>query len=291
MAVRAEYYNDYPDGFLQEFTEPVTFELIGVKPDPENEGQFIIPFSKNVPATSRVQFEGQDVHIAHITSVKPDGTAVFGSKELRFGVIAGGFRKRLDPKKAKDVALFRYLNHCHWNADSPYVEDKRACIIRRFDLQQITEESRNSRQMRTIAIKAIDDLADDRLIPVFAKVGKGQYHNLSEAELRDRLEEIAEKDPKTIIEALNIKFEPRHKVAKEDVPSVTVSDFKAPEELVEAALKAAKIKMVPAAKEYRTSDGKSIFKFVTGNGTGKEQLISAVETDEQLRKILLELVS
>ena len=118
--MKASYLNQYPEGYLcDEFTEPVTFELVNLKDDPDVRGKKLLPRTKNIPFISRTVSKDKEtgkrkiVTIGYVTGESADGEAEIG-RDIEWGLINAG-RITLKPDRAKDQLKFEYINYCSFN--------------------------------------------------------------------------------------------------------------------------------------------------------------------------------
>ena len=81
--MKANLYNQIPDELVRKIPrgETVVYRLTDIKPDPYNEGEYLIPLNKNVPATDQTYDPVTDsyIPIAYITGVEANGEAKFGN--------------------------------------------------------------------------------------------------------------------------------------------------------------------------------------------------------------------
>ncbi len=278
-------YNNYPEGFLEEFTEPVIFKLCGIQKDPDNKDGWLMPASKNIPATSRVRFKDKqgvehDVHLALIRYENPDGSVELDIEGLLLGQMNGGMIQ-LDPKVPRDVDRFNFINHCHWNKDSKYTFPGAEHIVERFSLKKEAEKQLSERSARRDAMMAIFNLPDSKVKATYAVLGKGNMKSLPE--MRNELEMLAEDNPQLVIDKIGVI-----ESAKESGEDMSA------EELVALALKQGRLVNQPTKLTWKTSDGKTILKYAPkpeNKGDAKEQLMAAIDRDPQIREIVEALVS
>lgn len=302
--MRADAYNNYPEGFLEEFKEPVVFRLINIKPDPDNEGAFIMPNITAVPSESQVICDGEVVHLALISTVDPEGNATLDSRSLWLGQINGG-EIRLDPKRAKDHKIFKYLNHCHWNRSSKYASDNPAdWIVFKFDPETQAKEELAEKNPMMESISFITSASDAALRKLHVIIGDGSPKGKSVDVIKNELIKIATSVPDKAYAGIQAITPSLGKgdvknADKESTPTIEVDSENIPEDLdVEAvAREAEKTKVIVRVNRYqvyRDQEGNDFFKFKSkeeAGATASEQLVDALDSDPDLLAKLQHMMS
>lgn len=197
--MKIEHYNNYPEGFLEDFTEPVTFRSTAIKKDPDNKNGVLMSAVSNVPATSKVNFTGPDgkkqvVHLAYISNVSPDGEIELDIMGLWLGMMNNG-EIHLDPNNPKDVDKFNYLNHCHFNKNSPYTYNGAKWKIERYSLEDIAKVELNDKADVLKAVTTTFLLTDEEIVTIYGQIGKLNPNVASISEMKNELQVIAQEKP------------------------------------------------------------------------------------------------
>lgn len=272
-------YNNYGEDFLEPFDKPVTFKLLGIKPDPNNKGAFLMPMFKNVPATSRVKYNGKIIDIALIRNVYPNGDIEFDSNLLQFGQFNNG-EIHLTPDKPRDQKIFEYLNHCHFNRDSKYTYEGANHIIYKVNLEKEAEGKISGRKTLFNAVALASNLSDEsRIKTVYSVVGNGNPAKMSINEMKNEIEEISMRDPQLIIDT----------IGSGDDEVRTTSEL-----IKEAVATKAITKQGPQLRFVR-NDGEVFLTYQklanSGGKSAEDQLEEALNESEELREALEILVS
>jgi len=284
-------YNKYGKDFLEPFNEPVTFKLLGIKPDPNNKGGFLMPMFKNVPATSRVTVEKNGVkeviELALIKYVHPSGEVEFDSQLLQFGQFNNG-EIHLTPEKPQDFRMFNFLNHCHFNRDSKYTYEGANHIFYRVDPEGEAKKEIKGRAVLRKAIlmaAALEDAKDIKT--VYSVVGNGNPSKLSISEMKNEIEELSMTDPQLLVDTIAEYIEPDMDSGDDGV--ITTQGL-----VSQALASKALIPKYPQLK-FERADGAVFFTFKkkddSGGKTGSEQLADALNSDPELKSALEVLLS
>lgn len=316
-------YNKYPEGFLQEFKEPVIFRLTERwrKPDPDQPGAVLMPMSINVPATSRVTYNGQVVDLALINNIDAFGNIDLDRDNLLLGRFNNGMI-HLSPNNPKHRKIFEFLNHCHWNKDSPYTYQGVDHIIEKYSPASEAKKSMEERAVKKKAILVVEQLNDAQLISTYSKIGTKNPKRLTIEEMRNEMDELAFNEPELILDATKgISFNAAKQVkavepnieedddllddlldglSEEDLEDESqivdspVGELTA-EDVVNVALKSKLIyKHNPSRIWKIKKNGHTLFHFKAANagvGTAEEQLVKAASEDKKLLAILQGLIA
>lgn len=278
-------YNNYPEGFLEEFNKPVTFKLVNIKEDPENPGHFLMPRFTNIPATSQVVFNNEVVNLAYIERYDANGDPVFGDRSLLLGMHNNG-EIYLDPSRAKDRKLFEYINHCHWNRSSKYTNESSQHVVYKFDLDEIANSRVSSRNSLKESLRFIMSASDIEIKSLYVLVGKEIPSGMSMPRMRDELEDMCIKNAEVIFNAVSsIKSKKRqqednistNKQAEEDIDILA---------MLEEAKKNKIISQYNPARSFKSKSGDFLFQFekaVDADGYSPiEQFATALSQDDDL---------
>lgn len=200
--MKAKYLNKYPKGYCEPFNKRVKFRLVNLKPDPDNKGRYLLPRTMNVPSVSRTIFTDEDgnVQTIHIAFTDGQKEKEDGSPVLRYDLEFGQFNNGemvLDPKNAGDAEKFRYMNHCSFNASSPWRSNDVTPIFERIDEDAIAIQKSELRKARRKAENIVSSLTDEELPEKWALISSDT--DASAAIMRNGLEDYAEKYPTEFI--------------------------------------------------------------------------------------------
>lgn len=196
--MKENIYNQYPEGYLYDtFNKPVTFELVGVKMDPENPKKKLLPRSKNVPSISRTVFKdakgvSTPVTLAYIV----DGEI---ARDIEFGLINDGVIT-LFPDADRAIEKFNYMNYCSFNESSKWRVSNVKPMFRRVDESDIAIKKLEFRKLVKQALAIVDNMDDKDL---FTHVGLFKPGVVDPTVARNILEEAAERDPKAFIKMID----------------------------------------------------------------------------------------
>lgn len=170
--------------------EIVVYRLTTIKPDPVNEGRFLIPSSINVPSFDEIVIDDTIYPIGYIEKTTPEGEAKFG--EIVITKNTGGMLvlKGNNPKHRK---MYEYIELCSWNKSSKYRTPSKSMIIEKVDEGENSRVNREERKEFLEALNVAASLPKGDLKSVAANLGMNT--NKSESVLRDQIEEFAEDNP------------------------------------------------------------------------------------------------
>lgn len=291
--MKKDELNNYPEGFLQEFREPVTFKLLGLDGDDASpvKGKRSMPAVKKINAFSVVNFKNGNgdtipVPIGYVKSTKPNGDVIFGDG-LSFGFFNDG-QIQLNPNIPSHRDLFNYLNHCEFNYDSPYTFPSAKKIFYRFSLERIAKENTGKRKGAITALKLIEAASEETINSVYLILGKSRVNSL--VEKIDKLEEEAFINSDKVINAFEKLRSSGTRSDASTPPNNPVDDAESPklvnsEVLVNKALEKGALRKAMGQLKFRNSEGGDIFSFKKvseGLGTAEEQLARAMDSDKEL---------
>ena len=196
--MKANLYNQIPDELVRKIPrgETVVYRLTDIKPDPYNEGEYLIPLNKNVPATDQTYDPVTDgyIPIAYITGVEANGEAKFGN--IFFQKVNGGclILKSSNPQHQK---MHQYLELCNWNKSNSNRSTDYPIWFEKVDDQEEARTSRSERKIILNALKTADALDFNQVRTIAAMLGLKL--NQSEDELRDLVEDYAGYEPEKFL--------------------------------------------------------------------------------------------
>jgi hypothetical protein len=305
-------YNNYPEGFLEPFTEPVVFRLIDKyrQPDPDNAKGILMPFIMNIPATSRITLGDKVIDLALIRNIDSFGEVELEREALFIGKVNNGMFQ-LSPNNPAHRKMFNYLNHCSYNKDSKYTYAGADVYIERYSPEKDAKQNMIDRSAKKAAILIVDSLNDAESRSLYAKIGTKNPTRISIEEMKDELDALAFVSPEIIIDAheprkakkeaqavsavsvqevpfnedLEVEFTSTS--SDEDEETLDDEDIISAEDLVNIVTKSKQIyKHNPTRKWKMKRNGFAIFNFEPaskGVGTAEEQLIDAIDKDKNLR--------
>ena len=189
--MKAELYNNYSKELIKKIPRGanVMYKLSDIKPDPDNEGKFLIPAYQNVPSTDEIYDPITDeyVQIAYIQNVRADGEAVFG--EINF-TRAGGGCIVLSGNNPTHQKMYQYLELTNYNLSNKNRVTSKTGFFSKADEKADAAEERQERKMILKAMRKADELTIDDV--KFIASSLGMRLNKSEEELRNDVEEYAE---------------------------------------------------------------------------------------------------
>jgi len=145
--------------------EVAEYELLDIKPDPENKGKFKIPFMKGVPGESVIYDKGKPKKIAFIKGVRhkevndslievPDIGRIYFYQDTAGKIILHGDNPR-------DVELHEYLQLCPNRQGSPFATANDTPIYRYIDHKKEAMQKAAARRKITDAMKFVGKMTDE----------------------------------------------------------------------------------------------------------------------------------
>jgi hypothetical protein len=196
--MKANLYNQIPDKLVRKIPrgQTIVYRLTDMKPDPDNDGEYLIPLNKNVPATDQTYDPVTDsyIPIAYITGVEANGEAKFGN--IFFQKVNGGclLLKSSNPQHQK---MYQYLELCNWNRSNENRSIDYPTWFEKVDDQEEAKTSRSERKIILNALKTADALDFNQVRTIAAMLGLKL--NQSEDELRDLVEDYAGYEPEKFL--------------------------------------------------------------------------------------------
>tara|TARA_B100001287_G_C22608054_1_gene493743 strand:- start:226 stop:1062 length:837 start_codon:yes stop_codon:yes gene_type:complete len=196
--MKANLYNQIPDSLVRKIPrgQTVVYRLTDIKPDPFNEGEYLIPLNKNVPSTDQTYDPTTDnyIPIAYITGVEANGEAKFGN--IFFQKVNGGclILKSSNPQHQK---MYQYLELCNWNKSNNNRSTDYPTWFEKIDDQEEAKSSRSERKIILNALRTADELDFNQVRSIAAMLGFKL--NQSEDELRDLVEDYAGYEPEKFL--------------------------------------------------------------------------------------------
>jgi len=189
--MKAELYNKYSKELVRKIPRgsTVMYKLADIKPDPDNEGRFLIPAYQNVPSTDEIYDPNTDEYlpIAYITNVKADGEAILG--EINF-TRAGAGCLILNGNNPIHQKMYQYLELSNYNHSNENRATTVTAFFKKADVKADAKIEREERKMILLAMQKADELSVDDV--KFVASSLGMRLNKSEEELRNDVEEYAE---------------------------------------------------------------------------------------------------
>lgn len=205
--MKASLLNDYPEGYidLDSFTEPVVYELLSLKPDPDNPGKWLAPFFMNIPAHCKTVFKGKKngkefskvVNIGYIVEETAEGSAIFGD-DINFGQSSafGPGRIVVSPERGEH-AKWAYLECCTFNESSPWRRPNDPIYFRKVNQEKKMADSSIERELKFNAMQLMMSFSDDQLIKHSTLLNQGNTPSLTQA--KHVLGSMAEQRPKEFL--------------------------------------------------------------------------------------------
>ena len=170
--MKANLYNQIPDSLVRKIPrgQTVVYRLTDIKPDPFNEGEYLIPLNKNVPSTDQTYDPTTDnyIPIAYITGVEANGEAKFGN--IFFQKVNGGclILKSSNPQHQK---MYQYLELCNWNKSNNNRSTDYPTWFEKIDDQEEAKSSRSERKIILNALRTADELDFNQVRSIAAMLG------------------------------------------------------------------------------------------------------------------------
>lgn len=196
--MRADYYNKISSKLEKKLNrnETVTYRILNIRPDDENPGGFLMPYSVNVPSTDSVYDPGTDewVDIAIINQVRADGEAVLGDISFEKSNAGTLTLKGSNPAHQK---IYQYLEVCNFNQSNPNRATSKMAIFKKIDSKSDAEQERRDRLTYLDALNKAAALSDEDMRYVASSLGiKLRGTNV---EIRNKVEEFAEEHPEDFL--------------------------------------------------------------------------------------------
>jgi hypothetical protein len=189
--MKAEFFNDISPKLQKKLgrNETVTYQILNIRPDEDNPGAFLMPYSVNVPSTDSVYDPEKDewVDIAFINQIRADGKAVFGDISFEKSNAGTITLKGSVPNHQK---IFQYLEISNYNQSNPNRATSRAALYRKIDAKSDAEQDRKERLVYLNALNRAAQLSDEEVRFVASSLGiklKG-----TQVEIRNKVEAFAE---------------------------------------------------------------------------------------------------
>lgn len=196
--MRADYYNKISSKLEKKLNrnETVTYRILNIRPDDENPGGFLMPYSVNVPSTDSVYDPGTDewVDIAIINQVRADGEAVLGDISFEKSNAGTLTLKGSNPAHQK---IYQYLEICNFNKSNPNRATSKMALFKKIDSKSDAEQERRDRLTYLEALNKAAALSDEDMRYVASSLGiKLRGTNV---EIRNKVEEFAEEHPEDFL--------------------------------------------------------------------------------------------
>lgn len=191
--MKAVDYNQFSDSLVRKLKpdERASYRVLGVKPDPDNYGKFLMPAALQIPSTDIVYDEKKQtfVTIAAIERVDNEGNPVFlnivfSSNNFGYLMLSGN-----NPTHQK---IYQYLEICNYNQSNKKANEDNEKFFYRVDTKK---EAIEDRAMRKLIVKAVNlaiELEDNKAKEAASALG---IEAESIEEIRNLLEDYAEENP------------------------------------------------------------------------------------------------
>lgn len=182
--------------------EQVVYKLYGIGPNPSDPSKMGFPSVKNIPPIDQIYDEhtGSFVDIAAIRSVTPNGDCVF--HEIYFYGAQSGVML-LNGSKGIDQEIHSYMMLSNYNASNKNRDTSKEPMYELVDENKTSEIERKTRNMKREALNTAADLTPDEVRTYIAALGQDDTRKIDL--LRNDLESMADKDPKSFMELVNNK--------------------------------------------------------------------------------------
>lgn len=199
----SKHFNKTSDGNDIKFprlkpNQQARYKLLSIRPDPDNEGKFLIPASRNVPSTSFIMYgEGDDaeaINIACIERVHHDG---------RIDLKPINFQKRgmgqiiLKGSNPSDQVMYGYLEMCNSNISNPNRNSEAKKIFYRVDEEKQAVDVNKSMDLLSDALASVRGMSADEL--GFLAISLGANPTSSNDVCKALVYKEAKESPKTLL--------------------------------------------------------------------------------------------
>jgi hypothetical protein len=203
---KTDIYNNVSDSLLKETKlkpgQQAIYRVSSITRNPIDPSEILIPAGVNVPVYDQIWDEEQQeyVDIAAISKINPDGNHMF--YELWFLQTQGG-HMILTGGRAADQEIHSYLSLCNYNGSNPRRDTSKPIIFELVDEAKKSEQERKNRNFKREALNVAADLSADDVKIYTAALGKDDSKPLEQ--LRNELEQMADRDPKEFLDLVNNK--------------------------------------------------------------------------------------
>lgn len=182
--------------------QQVLYRVNGIQKNPMDPTKWAIPAAKNVPVTDQIwdEFKQDYVDIAAVRSYDAQGNHTF--HDIYFYGNQGGVIL-LVGGRAADQEIHSYLQLCNYNGSNPNRDTSKEIIFELVDESKKSDLDRKSRNLKREALNAAADLSAEEVRNYTAALGQDDSADLNV--LRNRLEEMADHDPKSFLDLINNK--------------------------------------------------------------------------------------
>jgi hypothetical protein len=182
--------------------EVAIFRLVGIKPDPVNEGRMMIPTAVSIPSTDTVYDPAKKeyVDIACIDSIGSDGKPNFVDIWFRreaAGTIVCNGNNRLDTE------LYSYLMLSNYRKNNENRNGDQEAIYELIDTKAVAAKKREDRSKRLEALQFAANMTSEEVVETIASMGLNEKQDLQV--LRDKLEAFAEEEPENFLKVASNK--------------------------------------------------------------------------------------
>jgi hypothetical protein len=176
--------------------EIAIFKLLGIKPDPNNEGRLLIPAGVSIPNVDTIYDpnKGEYVDIACISSVGVDGNAqlldIWFRKESGGAIMCNG-NNRIDQE------LYGYLMLSNRRSNNEHKANDAEPVYELIDTKSVAQKVRGERSKKLEAMTVAAQMSSEDVVETVASLGLNEKQDLEL--LREKLEAMAENDPESFL--------------------------------------------------------------------------------------------
>lgn len=199
--MKASEYNQFSATMQRKLKqdERATYRVLNVRPDPDNQGKFLMPAAYQIPSTDVVydKVKGDFITIAAIERVDNDGNPVFLNIIFTASNMGYLFLNGSNPVHQK---IYQYLELCNFNESNKDRNQEAESVFYRVDTKKDAIEER---QLRKLIVKAVNealDLDDKKVKEVALALGIDAE---SIEEIRNLLEDYAGDNPEQFLHVLD----------------------------------------------------------------------------------------
>jgi hypothetical protein len=186
--------------------ERAIYRVNNVRPDPDNQGKFLMPSALQIRSTDVILDKGTNefVPIAAIERTDLDGNPTFINIVFNATNLGYLFLNGNNPVHQK---IYQYVELCNWNASNPDRNQEEELLFSRIDA---VKEAKIERSLRKTIVKAINmaiEMDDIKAREVAMALG---IDGETIEEIRNALEDYAEDSPEEFVlvaERASLEFE------------------------------------------------------------------------------------
>jgi len=198
--IRTAQYNNFSEKFQEDLKKAcqlkqgqvVEFELLNIKPDPNNPGKLLIPASKNIPSTDRVydKHDEQWKDAALIRGIGQKGEVQFG--RILFKIQNRG-RISLRGGNAADQEIYEYLMISNYRSNNKLRDKSRVPMFKLINPVEDAKTNTANRKQLVTALTMAEQMTDEESVQFSAVMGWD--YSAPIAVLKDKAGEYAQANP------------------------------------------------------------------------------------------------